>query len=417
MRSSSAAVRTVGDPTSCASAIEPAYASPPVADTAGHGPLDYAIVSTRDGFEALATEWNELFARAGRGTQVFQTFGWCWHWTNHYFDAGHNGCALAIATGRRAGRLVLVWPLVVNRTAGLVQLSAMGNPVSQYTDALIEPSPDAALQLKAAWQVILASVAPDFAWLPHVRADAAIAPIMSVIGGLAAQRQKAPYVDLGSNAGAPVTYHLSSRLRKKQRAAERRIARLGPVSFTEQADAAQSERLAADAINMKRGQLAERGMLSPTFADRRLRNFFADVARGNPHQTGARVLGLEINGKPVAIDILLACKDRIATHVLAYDPRFSKENVGWQLLNHAVAKAHAEGYRTFDFMAPADPYKLRWADGTVDVIDWVIPMSMKGSLFARLYPMLVRPLLKRLARSLPQRLRRLMAPHYYRRAV
>jgi CelD/BcsL family acetyltransferase involved in cellulose biosynthesis len=413
MRSTSAAVRTV-DPTSCA-AIDRTHALSTVNVAEACGPLDYAIVSTRDGFDALATEWDTLFARAGHGSQLFQTFGWCWHWCNHYLDGDQT---LAIATGRREGRLVLVWPLVVNRLAGLVQLTAMGDPVSQYSDALLEPSPDAALQLEGAWRSLLAQTRPDLVLLPHVRADAAIAPIMNALGGLVAQRQWAPYVDLGSEADdAAVSRLQSSRLRKKQRAAARRLAKLGAISFSEHSDSAQSSALAADAVDMKRHQLAERGLLSPTFSDRRLRAFFADAALGHGHDAGARMLALDCNGERAAIDILVACKDRIATHIVAYDPRFSKENVGWQLLNHAIATAHADGYRTFDLLAPADPYKLRWADGSVEVIDWVLPVSMKGALYARLYPMLARPLLKRLARALPQWLTRVVAGRYYRRAT
>jgi CelD/BcsL family acetyltransferase involved in cellulose biosynthesis len=294
----------------------------------------------------------------------------------------------------------------------------MGDPVSQYSDALMEPSPHAALQLEGAWQSLLAETRPDLVWIPHVRADADIAPIMNALGGLAAQRQWAPCVDLGSDAdGAAVSRLQSSRLRKKQRAAARRLAKLGAVSFSQHADAAQSSALAAAAVDMKRGQLAERGLLSPTFADRRLRNFFADAALGHGHDAGARMIALDCNGERAAIDILVGCKDRIATHIVAYDPRFTKENVGWQLLNHAIATAHAEGYRTFDLLAPADPYKLRWADGSVEVIDWVLPISRRGALYARLYPMLARPLLKRLTRALPQWLTRVVAGGYYRRAA
>jgi hypothetical protein len=36
----------------------------------------FAIVADRAGFDALEPEWNDLFARAGRDTHVFQTFNW-----------------------------------------------------------------------------------------------------------------------------------------------------------------------------------------------------------------------------------------------------------------------------------------------------------------------------------------------------
>lgn len=377
--------------------------------------LDYAIVSTRDGLDALATEWDALFARAGRGAQLFQTFAWCWHWCNHYLDGRQS---LAVVTGRHKGRLVLVWPMVVTRVAGAVQLSAMGNPVSQYSDALVEPSACAVRQLKEAWRVLIARILPDLVWLPNVRDDATIAPIVRAFGGLVAQHRQAPYIDLGGSANSDaLVRHQSASCRKKQRAAARRLAKAGPVAFVEPHDSVASATLAAGAIDMKRRQLAERGILSPTFADRRLRNFFADVAGASGNPAGTHALALACNGEPTAIDILVACDDHVATHVIAYDARFSKEEVGWQLLSHAIGKAHAEGYRTFDLMAPADPYKLRWADGTVDVIDWVVPLTRKGAVVGRLYTLRVRPLLKRLARALPAWLCRGVAGLYYRRAI
>src|SRR6478609_4610579 len=97
------------------------------------------------------TDWNDLFWRAGRGSQIFQTFNWNWHWSNHYLPSPSDEAApsLAIVTGRRDGRLVMVWPLTTERVAGLSQLAWMGDPVSQYGDILVEP--EAVPLLGEAW--------------------------------------------------------------------------------------------------------------------------------------------------------------------------------------------------------------------------------------------------------------------------
>jgi CelD/BcsL family acetyltransferase involved in cellulose biosynthesis len=101
----------------------------------------FELVSDRASFDALEAEWNDLFRRSGGGAQVFQTFIWNWHWCNHYLPAANEGStaiSLAVVTGRRAGRLVMVWPLVSESAAGLRQLAWMGEPVSQYGDVLVE---------------------------------------------------------------------------------------------------------------------------------------------------------------------------------------------------------------------------------------------------------------------------------------
>ena len=47
-----------------------------------------SVVSERASFDALEPEWNDLFRRAGRDAQLFQSFNWSWHWANHYLDPG-----------------------------------------------------------------------------------------------------------------------------------------------------------------------------------------------------------------------------------------------------------------------------------------------------------------------------------------
>jgi hypothetical protein len=38
--------------------------------------VTFAVVCDRAGFDALETQWNDLFACAGRDTHLFQTFNW-----------------------------------------------------------------------------------------------------------------------------------------------------------------------------------------------------------------------------------------------------------------------------------------------------------------------------------------------------
>ncbi len=111
---------------------------------------------TRAEFDALEDEWNALFARAGQGTQLFQTFNWLWHWCNHFVD-GCPGTRLSVVTARRHGRLVLVWPLVSERAGLLTRLSWMGEPVSQYGDVVMEDEAGGLDLLREAWIFLLAA--------------------------------------------------------------------------------------------------------------------------------------------------------------------------------------------------------------------------------------------------------------------
>ncbi len=407
MRSTSAAVqRHIAEtPDAPAQPATPAHPAP----------CQFEIVTARAGFDALATGWDELFARAGRDFQGFQTFSWNWHWCNHYLGKPHDGGAcLTVLVGRRAGRLVMVWPLVTKRVAGITQLTWMGAPVSQYGDVLIDDLPDSLALLRAGWAHVIAATKPDLVSLPRVRADAAIAPLIAELGALPIRRLQAPYLDLTS---APdfETYmqRHSARSRKKRRAAAKKLAEQG-ARFVQHANGPTASQMAVDAIVSKHAQLLERGIISPPLADPRMQAFFADAAAAGAHSAGITVYALEIDSERAAIDVLVTCKNAIATHIFAYDPKSAKDRVGAYLLEQTIAQAFVDGRHTFDLLAPADDYKLRWADGTIEVTDWAVPVSAKGTAYARLYLQTLRPLAKSALNALPASLARFLAEGYAR---
>ena len=286
MNSVSGAVRARRDKQSIgyADVAAPAVPAPIVAADAGAACV-FEIVSSREAFDALAGEWNELFARAGRGAQAFQAFDWNRHWCNHYLrPRKRQRRRLAILTGRREGRLVMVWPLVTSRVAGLLQLSWMGDPVSQYGDILAEESADALELQHAAWAHLLAAIKPDLVWLPRVREDATIAPLVAELGALVTQRRAAPYARREDAENAVPS-------RNRRRNAAKSFAKLGDVRFVEETGNAAASATGAIAIGWKRGQLLERGILarpSPIHALRRSSPTCSPIRRWRRHVAASR---------------------------------------------------------------------------------------------------------------------------------
>ena len=373
----------------------------------------FALITDRAGFDALETEWNDLFWRAGRGAQVFQTFNWGWHWCNHFLAAaaGEPAVSLAIVTGRRNRRLAMVWPLAAERVAGLSQLTWMGDPVSQYGDVLFEPESSA--MLAHAWSFIARELKPDLVRLRKVRDDAAIAPFLSDLNAFAAERLEAPYLDLSSAPDfATFERRYSPRSRRNRRRLGRRLQDLGPAAFERCRESARARELAAEAIELKREWLKERGIVSPALADPRFASFFADVAQGSIRPTGCEVTALTCNGEAAAIEITLRCLDRIVMHVIVFNLKYEKAGAGVLLLEETIAQSFGGSARTFDLLSPADGYKVAWADAATGVTDWVIPLSAKGWVFARLYLGLARPALKAALGAMPTSLRRLVADRY-----
>ena len=230
-----------------------------------------SVVSERTSFDALEPEWNDLFRRAGRDAQPFQSFNWSWHWANHYLDPGRRPrLSLAIVTVRREGRLVMLWPLVSERLAGLSLLRWMGEPVSQYGDALCESGPDTVSLMRTAWQFITTRLGADAIVLRKVRADAAVAPLFREIGLKCTGAEEAPFLDLASAPDFDAyDQRYSAKARKNRHRLMRRLEERGRVAVVRHTSGAQARAAALAGVALKRASLAAAGQLAPALADPR----------------------------------------------------------------------------------------------------------------------------------------------------
>jgi CelD/BcsL family acetyltransferase involved in cellulose biosynthesis len=363
----------------------------------------YMLIKGRAEFERLETEWDALFARSGKPTQVFQTHAWCRHWCDAFLTPGDPGTELAVVTGRAAdGRLVLVLPLVKERSAGLTRLVWLGEPVSQYGDALVDENADAPALLYGAWQHLTAAAGADLVHLRKVRADAMIAPLLQLVGGRVTQRCEAPSLDLaGAASFAAYEQRYAAKARKNRRRLMRRLEEQGPVVIEHLAEGQAAVALARHALDLKRTWLKSRGMLSPALSDPRTTRFFEAIAGDTNRSAGARVSVLRVGSAIAGVQVGFVCKGRLSLHVIVYDLAFEKSGVGVLHLERAIAGAIEAGYGAIDLLAPNADYKMDWADGTTGVDDVAVPLSLRGQAFVHLYLGHVRHRLKSLAGHMP----------------
>lgn len=372
----------------------------------------YELITTRDAFDALENDWNALFERAGRPTQVFQTFNWNWHWANTYLATSPGGIAgleLAIVTARRNGQLIAVWPLVSERQRGIKQVFWMGDPVSQYGDVVVDDVPDAIDVIAGGWQYFVAHSKADVVRLRRVRAEAAVAPLMPMIGAYAADRLVAPYLELSSAPDfAKYEERYSGHARRNRRRLLRRLQDRGDVVFERHHGGPRARELAIKALEMKAEWLKHRGLISHAISDQRMSRFFADAAEGGDRSTNCIVTALISNGETAALEVCFECKGRLAMHVIVYQLKFEKAGAGVILMENSLRDGYKDNIAVYDMLAPGDNYKLDWADATTDVFDWVKPLSLAGFAYARLYLGFVRPKIKAGLAAMPQSWRRII---------
>ena len=380
--------------------------------------IAHTLVGTFEGLAALEAEWNGLFARAGHSAQVFQQFNWCHHWAGHFLPRGGGHCRLAIVAGRVEGRLVMLWPLVMTRRAGLKELSWLGEPVSQYGDVLVEDGPRRLALLREGWCFIMTRLRPDFARFNKTRADSAIAPLLAELGARQTQGMTAPYLDLKSAPSwADFEKRYGAKALKNRRRQYRRLEEQGAVSFTVCREGPEAAALAREAILMKRAWLDAKGLVSPSIASNTTLEFFPAVTADASRPVGARVFALTCGAERAAIGIGFACGERIAVHVIVYAMAFEKAAAGTLLLERSMRDCLEAGIGVYDMLAPGGGYKTEWADRNVGVGDHALGLTTAGRLYVRGYLELARPRLKSLVIKLSARQRacrkalgRLLAP-------
>src|SRR5262249_53145225 len=142
----------------------------------------------------------------------------------------------------------------------------------------------------------------------------------------------------------------------------RRLREAGAITFEQHACGPVTHQLVGHALGLKRAWLVERGLISLVLQDSRFDRFLRDLALDRTRPPGTRICAVRCNGAPIAVEISFECKGDVFGYIIAHDLEFEKQGLGVVLAEYSIRTAHEQGYAKFDLMAPADAYKMDWAD-------------------------------------------------------
>ncbi len=372
-------------------------------------PLELAFVTTREAFDALEADWNALYDSAGKPGNPFQSFNWCWHWANNFLGTQTRD-TFAIVTGRRNGKLTMIWPLVAQKSSGLTHLNWIGRPVSQYGDVLVD-SAKPLEDLRAGWKFLKAHTKADTVELYKVRADAAIAPLLPEIGAIATHRDWAPYADMSTSA--TFSDYAQNRYSKKRRSVLRRHRRrfedMGQVETTVLHEGDEACAMTRKILTMKMRWLAEKSLVSQALQDPRTHSFFIDISNDASRPTGCRLTLMTCDDQLIAGDINFVSKHRAAAHIISYELDYEKWGPGHLMTLSNLEHCKQDAIEIFDFMGPDAQFKRDWADDAIEVNDWAVPLSIKGTLWCKVYLGFARDRLKQSYQHLPTPVKKAIA--------
>ncbi len=333
-------------------------------------------IETIDGVEALGPEWAELERLTPEATG-FQSFIWCRTWLRL---AGLRASPRVVCV-REGGKLVFLLPLQVERRYGAVIARWIGEPMTQYGDALAAPG-----ERRTHWRALAEAEMAcwrdvDLVALTRLRADGVLA-----YGASEGEALAAPYANL---------IGWKPRRRKSVERRARRLEALGPLALVEPGTSDRREALARHGIALKRLWLRSKGFYSAGLSHPVSEDFLAALARDGFLRVNALTVGEDV----VALDLGFRSGDAYRSLLGCFDLRFAEGSPGQALTARVIARCAADGVSTYDMLLPADPYKLEWSTGEIRIGSRFLPTNTKGRVAAFALSRL-RPLAKRVLHAL-----------------
>lgn len=377
----------------------------PEIDTRQHA-LKIELIRGHEAFIALRTAWKELHDRASAPHQMLQSYEWLWHWHRN----AHAGCreCPVLLTGRRGGRLVMVWPLILQRKLGIRVLGWMATEVSPYGDVLVEPGPQAEDDIRAGWDHLCRHAGADAIDLGNIRADAAIGGLIRALDLKPVREEIACSLDLkGAGSWQSFEASQSAKARKNRRRQRRRLEEMGQVRFEVVSEGERARALMRQALAMKRDWLRRKGIVSTAFACEWFDAFSADVASFTARPSGCRIGALTLDGQAVAITVGFVSKGHLSLHIVAHDPSVEACAPGSLLFEDMLRYAFDQGYTVFDLMWPGNAYKSEFAPEQTMVRNYSVAVTPLGQLHAAIAPR-VRAQLKATYYAMPRPARMLV---------
>jgi CelD/BcsL family acetyltransferase involved in cellulose biosynthesis len=341
--------------------------------------LKAKLIQDISAFDALETPWRALDAFPA--VRPFQQFAWAASWVRTIGAAGD--WRLNVATLWQDERLVAILPLCIRRHRGVRILEWIASRVSDYCAAIIDPSLDEDLALRALWEFTVRSGGFDVARLNHVRTDTRLFSVLSTFDHWIETKEDAGGVSIVWSSGAEWLSQQNAGMRDRVKYNSRRMQKAGfkvRVCDTPALCAPIIDKL----VTQKRPWLAARGLASfinePGGVEFLKSAVAAAAARGELHLST-----VENDARIGACDLAFVREGIIYSYIASFDPDFHKYSFGRVLTDTLLMWACDSGMRRLDLLLGAYDYKTEYSCTLEPVRTMVMPRGLIGSTALYLY--------------------------------
>jgi CelD/BcsL family acetyltransferase involved in cellulose biosynthesis len=331
-----------------------------------------SLCTTQSEFAGLASEWNELLARA-QHTSAFLLHEWVMTWWE-LIGAAQPGRDLFIVQARDGeGRLVGLLPLY-REYAGrglwrrrVLRLLGSAPEAPEHLDAIVRG--DDAVEVVAALVAALGAHRREFDAIELLDlADASL--LHSALKAWSREQgfsliewnwQICPFITVKGTYDKYLM-SLSQRHRYKVRLFGRRLAAAHTVEMEVASDPARVGPAleAMFELHAKRWTLKTDDVSG--FDDPAVHAYHRLVAQRMAQADAVRVFLLKCDGRAVAACYCFQFNRKMYFFQPGFDPEFRKYHVGKILVGKAIEYCHRHGYGEFDFLRGTEEYKYDWTD-------------------------------------------------------
>lgn len=317
----------------------------------------------REDLDRLEPEWRALLPRCGV-CDVFLSPTWLRAWWEEFADRRE----LVLLSVRKDGKLVGVAPLM---REGERITFAGDTEICDYMDVIAAPGAEEACLAallrslsEEPWDELVLWGVPHYS--PTLKALAAVAPVFNLTVDVQPE-DVCPRVSL-PGSWEEYLAGLGKKDRHELRRKLRRLSDGGQVEIESLSAPADVAAALDDFLRLHGAARADKA----AFMTPRMAKFFRRIVTALAQEGLVEMIFLTLNRVRVAAVLCFRGEGELLLYNSGYDPAYAGLSVG--LLSKALALQRAidEGYRTFDFLRGAEPYKYDLGATNLDVYRCIV---------------------------------------------
>lgn len=312
---------------------------------------------------------------------VFQSFEWLAHW-QHTVGQHSYGIEPAVAVVSDSRRPLALFPFGIRRASGARVLEFLGGVQSDYNAPLMLPEVSTPGQFNRLWGKVLEELpAHDvryFARMPQQLSglrNCFIDMMPSFCEGFS-------YAATLPDSWDEFRHGLPSKFQKDNARMIRRLSEMGRFEFVVAKSANEFNHIVEAMFAQKERRYRETGARN-ILADIHTRTFYSGLDEGIGGEVNIHLSALMLNGEILATHLGAVHRGRFYYLFPTYaGGEWAKFSPGRLLLENLVQWAISNKLRTFDFTIGGEAYKEIWCDSEMPLHRTVIPLTLRGRIFA-----------------------------------